>query len=200
MQTVDFYFDFGSPNAYLAHLVIPEIEKRTGAAFNYVPVLLGGLFKLANNQSPMMAYAGIPKKLAYERRETERFVKRHGITEYRQNPHFPINTLQLMRGAVAAQQLGVFRDYVEAVYRGMWAEPRNMGDPEVFKAALTAAGLDADAIIALSQTQPVKDRLIANTEAAFAKGAFGSPSFLVGGEELYFGKDRLRDVEDEITA
>jgi 2-hydroxychromene-2-carboxylate isomerase len=199
MTDAVFYFDFGSPNAYLSHRVIPDIEARTGARFDYVPVLLGGLFKLTNNQPPMVAFGAVKNKLAYEAKETERFVRRHGLSEFTFNPNFPVNTLQLMRGAVAAQDLGVFGAYVEAVFRDMWATPKKMDDPEVFRAALEAAGLPAAAIIDKTQDQTVKDRLAANTQAAFEHGAFGSPSFLVG-DELFFGKDRLRDVEEEIVA
>jgi 2-hydroxychromene-2-carboxylate isomerase len=199
MSDVIFYFDFGSPNAYLAHKVIPEIEKRSGARFVYVPALLGGIFKATGNQSPAQAFAGIPSKLAYEAKETRRFVKRHGITEYAMNPHFPVNTLQIMRGAVAAQQLGVFEAYVDAVFRAMWVNGLKMDDPAVIKHAFGDAGLPADRLIELMGDPAVKSRLIENTEAAVARGVFGSPSFLVG-DELFFGKDRLRDVEEEVAA
>jgi len=199
MTDVIFYFDFGSPNAYLAHKVIPAIEARTGAKFTYVPALLGGIFKATGNQSPAQAFAGIPLKLAYEAKETRRFVKRHGITEYASNPHFPVNTLQIMRGAVAARQLGVFEAYVDAVYRAMWVQGLKMDDPAVIKQAFEAAGLPADQLIALMGDPAVKAKLIENTEAAVANGVFGSPSFLVDGE-LFFGKDRLRDVEEAIAA
>jgi 2-hydroxychromene-2-carboxylate isomerase len=194
-----FYFDFGSPNAYLAHRVIPDVEARTGGRFAYVPVLLGGLFKLTGNQAPMVAFAGVPNKLAYEHREIERFIAKHGLTSFRMNPHFPVNTLALMRGAVAAEREGVLAPYVEAMFRGMWEEGRKLDDPTVLAAALTDAGLPAERLLALAQTPEVKERLMANTQAAYEKGAFGIPSFLVG-EELYFGKDRLRDVEDALGA
>lgn len=196
---VIFYFDFGSPNAYLAHKVIPAIEQRTGARFRYVPALLGGIFKATGNRSPAEAFAGIPSKLRYEGKETERFLKRHGITDYARNPHFPVNTLQIMRGAVAAQKLGLFEPYVEAVYRAMWVAGLKMDDPAVIEAALTAAGLPAAELMAAIGEPDVKQTLIANTEAAVAHGVFGSPSFLVG-DELFFGKDRLRDVEEAIAA
>lgn len=199
MVKVEFYFDFGSPNAYLSHKVIPRIEARTGAAFAYVPVLLGGIFKLTGNQSPAMAFAGIRNKLAYDQREMQRFIARHGLTLYRMNPHFPVNTLQLMRGAVAAQEAGVFAAYVDAVYAAMWEQGLKMDDPAVFRQALVDAGLPADQLLALIQTDAVKGRLLSNTEAAVEAGAFGSPTFLVG-SELFFGKDRLREVEEEIVA
>ncbi len=199
MVTVRFYFDFGSPNAYLSHKVIPEIGQRTGAVFQYEPILLGGVFKLTNNQSPALAFAGVKNKLAYENLEMRRFVTRHGLDRFRMNPHFPVNTLQLMRGAVAAQSAGVFEPYIETVFADMWERGRKMDNPEVVRAALDEAGLPVDDLLRLSQTDEIKARLLANTQAAVDKGAFGSPSFLVG-EELYFGKDRLRDVEEEILA
>jgi 2-hydroxychromene-2-carboxylate isomerase len=194
---VEFLFDFGSPNAYLSHKLIPAIESRTGVRFDYVPVLLGGLFKLANNRSPMEAYAGIPNKLAYERLEMTRFIKQHGLTAFRMNPHFPVNTLKIMRGACAAQELGVLEPYVDAVYAAMWEQQLNMADDAVIAGALQRAGLDAAALIAASQQQAVKDRLLQNTQAAYERGAFGSPTFFVNGE-MWFGKDRLREVEEEI--
>jgi 2-hydroxychromene-2-carboxylate isomerase len=193
-----FYFDFGSPNAYLAHRAIPDIEARTGRRFTYVPVLLGGLFKLTGNQAPMVAFAGVPKKLAYERREMERFIAKHGLTAFRMNPHFPVNTLMLMRGAVAAEVEGLLPAYVEAMFVGMWEAGLKLDDPAVLGRAVADAGLPAQRLFERAQAQEVKDRLMANTQAAYDHGAFGIPSFLVGGE-LYFGKDRLRDVEEAIA-
>jgi 2-hydroxychromene-2-carboxylate isomerase len=197
-KTADFLFDFGSPNAYLCHKVIPQIEARTGAEFVYVPILLGGLFKLANNRSPMEAFAGVPNKLAYERLERERFVKKHNLRAFRHNPHFPVNTLQIMRGAVAAQTLGCFEHYVDVVYASMWERGANMADPAVIAAELGAGGLDAQAILAATQDAEVKATLMANTQDAFERGAFGSPTFFVN-REIYFGKDRLRDVEEALA-
>jgi 2-hydroxychromene-2-carboxylate isomerase len=198
MSDVAFYFDFGSPNAYLSHKVIPAIEARTGARFDYVPVLLGGLFKLTGNRSPAEAYAGIKNKLAYEGLETRRFVRKHGLTAYHSNPYFPVNTLKIMRGAVAAERQGVFGAYVDAVFHHMWEAPKKMDDPEVIAAALTESGLDAERLMAGTEDPEVKQALLDNTNKAFEQGAFGSPSFLVEGE-LYFGKDRLRDVEEAIV-
>jgi 2-hydroxychromene-2-carboxylate isomerase len=197
MANVEFHFDFGSPNAYLAHLIIPQIEKRAGAPFEYVPVLLGGVFKLTNNRSPMESFQSVKNKLEYQRIETQRFIRRHGITRYTMNPFFPVNTLLIMRGAVAAQMEGVFDRYVDAVFRHMWAEPKKMDDPPVARAALDESGLDGARLIAMTQEPAVKDRLLANTQRSVERGAFGSPTFFVG-DELFFGKDRLRDVEEEI--
>jgi 2-hydroxychromene-2-carboxylate isomerase len=199
MPKVEFLFDFGSPNAYLSHLVIPEIEKRTGAKFVYLPVLLGGVFKLTNNRSPAETNAGIKNKPEYQRLETERFVRQHGITRYKHNPFFPVNTLMIMRGAVAAQQLGIFERYVDEVYRHMWAEPKKLDDPAVLRAALLESDLPADRLFELVQTAPVKEALMAETQRAVDRGTFGSPTFFVD-DDIYFGKDRLRDVEEAIVA
>jgi 2-hydroxychromene-2-carboxylate isomerase len=199
MGKVEFHFDFGSPNAYLSHLVIPDIEHRTGARFVYVPVLLGGVFKLTNNRSPAESLAGIRNKPEYQRLETARFVRRHGITRFAPNPFFPVNTLVPMRGAIAAQRMGVFPQYVDAIYRHMWVEPKKLDDPAVLRAALVESGFDADSILALTQAQDVKDELLASTQRSVERGTFGSPTFFVG-DEIYFGKDSLRDVEAAIAA
>lgn len=199
MPKVEFLFDFGSPNAYLCHRVIPAIEKRQGVRFDYVPVLLGGIFKATNNRSPAETYAGIRNKPDYHRLEIERFLKKHAITDYVRNPHFPVNTLALMRGAYAARELGVFERYVDEVYRHMWSQPKKMDDPAVLHAALLESGLPADQLLALAQTAPVKEALIAETTRAVERGAFGSPTFFVDGE-IWFGKDTLRDVEEAIAA
>ncbi|WP_292964585.1 2-hydroxychromene-2-carboxylate isomerase [Novosphingobium sp. UBA1939] len=192
-KAIAFLFDFGSPNAYLVHRVIPQIESRQPVVFEYVPVLLGGIFKATNNQSPATAFAHIPAKLAYDRLEIDRFCARHGIADYRMNPHFPVNTLTLMRGAIAAQHLGLFTPYVETVYHAMWRDGLKMDDPEVFARALDAAGLPAGEIAARSQAPEVKGGLIANTDRAVARGAFGAPTFFVD-DAIYFGKDRLDEA------
>ena len=197
--TVQFLFDFGSPNAYLCHKVIPEIEARTGVRFEYVPVLLGGLFKLANNRSPMEAFAGIPNKLAYDRLEMKRFISKHKLDLFRFNPHFPVNTLTIMRGAVAAKQLGMFEPYVNAIYAGMWEEGLNLSDPTVIHATLAKNSIHAEPLLQAIQSAEVKSKLLDNTQKAFDRGAFGSPTFFVD-QEIFFGKDRLRDVEEFITS
>jgi 2-hydroxychromene-2-carboxylate isomerase len=196
---VQFQFDFGSPNAYLAARVIPEIERRTATKFEHVPVLLGGIYKLTGNSSPANYLRGIRNKGEYMARETERFIRRHGITNFHRNPFFPVNTLQLMRGVVAAEAEGVFWPYFQAVYHHMWEEPKKMDDPTVMREALALSGIDADRIVARSQDADVKNRLMALTQDAVDRGAFGSPTFFVN-DEMFFGKDQLRDVEEEILA
>jgi 2-hydroxychromene-2-carboxylate isomerase len=193
-----FLFDFGSPNAFLSHEAIPAIEKRTGVKFEYVPILLGGIFKATNNKSPAESLAGIKNKPEFQVLETERFVRRFGVTPYTMNPFFPINTLNLMRAAVAAQFEGVFEKYVDAAFHHMWVEPKKMDDPEVALKAFAGSGLDAAKLFARAQDPGVKAKLIENTQSAVERGAFGSPTFFVG-KEMFFGKEQLREVEELIS-
>jgi len=193
-----FMFDVGSPNAYLSHEAIPAIEQRTGVKFEYVPVLLGGIFKATNNKSPAETLAGIKNKREFHAIETDRFVRRFGVKPYTMNPFFPVNTLNLMRAAVAAQFEGVFEKYVEAAFHHMWGEPKKMDDPEVALKALTACGLDAAKLFARAQDPDVKAKLIENTQSAVEHGAFGSPTFFVG-KEMFFGKEQLREVEEMVS-
>lgn len=197
--TVEFLFDFGSPNAYLSWKALRPILGRTGASVKVTPVLLGGLFKLTNNRSPMEAFGEVKGKLAYENLETKRFVARHGLTDFQMNPHFPVNTLLIMRGLVAARRAGVAEPYMEAVLAAMWEQGRKMDDPAVVAEVLTAAGLDAQGLLAATQEPEVKGELMAATEAAAARGAFGIPTFFVG-QEMFFGKDRLGQVEEALSA
>jgi 2-hydroxychromene-2-carboxylate isomerase len=196
---VEFHFDFGSPNAYFAHKLIPEIEQRTGGKFTYVPILLGGVFKLTNNQAPMIQFKDVKNKWNYQVLETKRFIKKHGLAKFKMNPHFPVNTVQIMRGAVAAEMDGQLGKYADAVFRHMCEEGLKMDDPEVIRTALDAADLDGARILGRIQEQDVKDKLRTNTEASVARGTFGAPTFFVG-DEIFFGKDKLRDMEEEIAA
>lgn len=198
MKTVEFLFDFGSPNAYLSRHVIPEIEKRTGVRFVYKPVLLGGLFKLTGNQAPMMALAGVPNKLKYENLEMQRFIQRYNIP-FAMNPHFPVNTLLIMRMATAAFLDGGLPEYFDAAAKLMWVTPKKMDDPEVVLSELTAAGIDAERLMKRAQEEDVKRQLLENTEDAAQRGAFGIPSFFVEGD-LYFGKNTLREIEERLTS
>ena len=195
---VEFHFDFGSPNAYLAELALPAIEKRTGVKFDYVPVLLGGVYKATNNMSPAESLRGIKNKPEYQALETRRFMARHHITTFKTNPFFPVNTLMLMRGAVAAQFENMFEPYFRAAYHHMWEDPKKMDDLQVFRDAFILSGIDIDRLIARAQQDDVKKKLIDNTADAVARGSFGSPTFFVG-KEMFFGKDQLRDVEESIV-
>ena len=193
-----FMFDFGSPNAFLSHEAIPAIEKRTGVKFEYVPILLGGIFKATNNKSPAETLAGVKNKREFHALETERFIKRFHVKPYIWNPFFPVNTLNLMRAAVAAQLEGVFEKYVDAAFHHMWVEPKKMDDPEVAAKALTESGLDGAKLLARGQEPEIKAKLIENTQNAVERGAFGSPTFFVG-KEMFFGKEQLREVEELVS-
>lgn len=195
MKTVEFIFDFGSPNAYLAYRVLPGIVERAGASLHIVPCLLGGIFKATGNQSPAAAFAHVKGKLDYDRLEMERFVARHGLGEFRFNPHFPVNTLLIMRGLVAAGAAGVEQRYLEAVLTAVWEQEKKMDEPEVVAAVLDDAGLDARALLQATQEAEIKQQLIDNTQAAVERGVFGIPTFFVG-DEMFFGKDRLMQLEE----
>jgi len=197
-KTIDFIFDFGSPNAYLAWKVLPSIAARTNTQVNIIPCLLGGLFKLTGNQAPMTAFGQVKGKLEYESLETQRFIAKHGLRDFRFNPHFPVNTLLIMRGLLAARRADVGDVYLESVLKAMWEDGKKMDDPAVVAAVLSAAGLDANAILAGAQNPDVKAELVANTSAAADRGAFGIPTFFVG-PEMFFGKERLRQVEEELA-
>ncbi|MDE2435269.1 MAG: 2-hydroxychromene-2-carboxylate isomerase [Sphingomonadales bacterium] len=192
-HSIEFLFDFGSPNAWFVHRAIPATEAAAGVRFSYTPVLLGGIFKAIGNQSPMQSYGHIQAKRDYDMLEMRRFMDRHAITGFRMNPHFPVNTLLAMRGAIAAEALGCAPAYIEAIFAAMWEQGLKMDDPEVWAGALASAGLDAAALGAMAQDPEIKARLVANTDAAVARGVFGIPTFFLG-DEMWFGKDRLRDV------
>ena len=196
---VEFHYDFGSPNAYLSHRVLPGIAERTGVEIHYVPVLLGGIFKSTNNRSPMEQFADVLNKPEYQAKETLRFLMRHDITELVRNPHFPVNTISMMRGAVFAQGKEWEAQYKDALFKAMWERGLNMADPEQIGSVLTEAGLPVAEILAAISDPDVKQGLIDNTANSVARGNFGSPSFFVN-EELFFGKDKLRDLEEEIVS
>jgi len=197
-KTVEFIFDFGSPNAYLAWHALQPILARTGAQLDITPCLLGGIFKLTGNQAPWLSYANVKGKLDYERLEMTRFISLHGLSKFKMNPHFPVNTLILMRGAIAAKQGGVLEPYVKAGLAAMWEDGDNMSDPAVFTAVMTKAGLDGAGLLAATQDPAVKSKLAENTDNAVARGVFGVPTFFVE-DDMFFGKDRLDQVEAAIT-
>ena len=195
-KTIEFFFDFGSPTTYLAHTQMPKLAADTGARIQYVPMLLGGVFKATGNQSPVM----VPAKGRWMGGDLVRFARRYGVP-FTFNPHFPINTLTLMRSAVGLQmrQPDRFMPYVNAMFHAMWVEPANLGDAAVLAATLRAAGFDAAALQALVSDAEVKTKLIANTEAAVARGVFGAPTCFVG-DEMFFGQDRLDFVREAARA
>ena len=197
-KTLELIFDFGSPNAYLSMKALPDLLDRTGADLVIAPCLLGGIFKATGNKAPMIQYADAPAKLAYENLEMRRFIAKHGLVKFRINPHFPVNTLTIMRGAIVAEDEGNLDDYVDAVNRAMWEEGLKMDDPEVIATFLSANGFDGPALLARTQEPEIKAKLAQNTETAVARGVFGIPTFFVGGE-MFFGKDRLAQVEEALA-
>ena len=194
---IEFHFDFGSPNAYLSHLAIPEIEKRLGIEFEYVPILLGGVFKLTNNASPAETLRGIRNKVEYQEIETVRFLTKYKITNFKKNPFFPVNTLKLMRGAVSLLGKDNYSHYVDQTFAHMWAEPKKMDEEAVFRAALISSGLPADKILEDIMQPKIKNRLVQLTSQSVERGTFGSPTFFLD-EEIFFGKDKLIDLEHAI--
>jgi 2-hydroxychromene-2-carboxylate isomerase len=197
MATLDFIFDFASPNAYFSYKVLPDILARTGAELNIQPVLLGGLFKITGNQPPMVAFGKVKGKLEYEMLESKRFTEKHNLTDFKFNEHFPVNTISIARGLLAARELDCEKQYIEVVLSAMWEQSQNMSDPEVIAKVLNEGGLDAAAIFELIQTDAIKEKLKVNTQAAVDRGAFGIPTFYVG-DDMFFGKDRLAQVEEAL--
>jgi 2-hydroxychromene-2-carboxylate isomerase len=192
-KSFDFLFDVGGPNGYLVHKILPEFCARTGATAKYVPILLGGLFKATGNSAPMMRYRDAPAKWAYEQLEFQRFIAAHAIP-FRMNPHFPPNSLTAMRALVGAEREGLLMPATDAIMAGAWEEGVDLSDPSAIAACFDAAGLDGAKLIALAADAEVKAKLVANTEAAVARGAFGIPTFYVG-DEMFWGKERLAQVE-----
>ena len=186
-KQAEFFFDFGSPTAYLAWTQLPRLVAEAGATLVWRPMLLGGVFKATGNASPVT----VPAKGRWMFQDMARWARRYGVA-LAMNPHFPINTLTLMRGAVGLQmrQPADFERYVETVYRAMWAQPVNMGDAAVMAEVLQRAGFDPAAFSALAGDAEVKAALVANTEEAVARGVFGAPTVFVG-EQMFFGQDRL---------
>jgi 2-hydroxychromene-2-carboxylate isomerase len=197
--TIEFIFDFGSANAYLAYRALPPILARTGARLMINPCLLGGIFKATGNQAPTVAFAAIKGKLEYEMLEIRRFVAKHRLDKFRLNPHFPVNTLMLMRGLVAAREAGVGDAFLEMGLEGLWEEGLKLDDREVLARRIDSAGLSSASLLAVAQTDRVKLKLADNTAAAVARGVFGIPTFFVG-DDMFFGKDRLAQVEEAVEA
>lgn len=194
MTSFRFLFDVGAPNAYLVHKIMPEFSARTGAIADYVPVLLGGVFKATGNRAPILRYADAPAKWAYEQLEFVRFVKAHGITQFHQNPHFPVNSLLAMRVITGVRGSPEFMPVVDALMAAMWEEGAKLDERDVLIEALASRGLDGPALAALADQAEVKAALVSETESAVARGVFGVPTFFVG-DEMFWGKERLGQVE-----
>jgi 2-hydroxychromene-2-carboxylate isomerase len=195
---IEFVFDFASPNAYLVHHVLPALAARHNADLQIVPCLLGGLFKLTGNQAPMRAFGGIKGKMAYENLEMQRFIAQHGLSRFRTNAHFPVNTLLLMRGLIAARHRGEEPAYVAAGLAAMWEDGLKLDEADVIAGVMDRAGLHGAALMAATQNDAIKAELLASTEAVAARGAFGIPTLFVGGE-MYFGKERLPQIEAQLA-
>ncbi len=196
---IDYIFDFGSPNAYMVHKMLPTISRRTGADFHYIPCLLGGIFKETGNLPPWQAFANVPVKMEYERLEIQRFLIKNKLTEFSMNPHFPINTISLVRGACAMkiESDDKYLNYIDVIFKAMWEDKVNMNDPHEVSKVLTAAGYNASEFIELIQSPNIKEQLKANTTMAIERGVFGIPTLFVG-DEMFFGKERLGQMEEEI--
>lgn len=195
-KSVEFFFDFGSPTTYLAWTQLPRICADAGAELIYRPMLLGGVFQATGNASPIE----VPAKGKHVMLDLQRFAKRYGVP-MTFNPHFPINTLGLMRGAVAVQlrQPERFDDYVKTIFQAMWVDAQNLGDLAVLGKVLAAGGFDPQALLALTGEQEIKDALKATTEEAIKRGAFGAPIMFVG-DQMFFGQDRLDFVREALNA
>ena len=196
---VDFIYDVATPNGYLAHKVIPEFENRTHVKFNYIPCLAGGIFKLTNNTPPLIANADVKNKSDYFFIEMNRFIQKHKINQFKNNSYFPQNSLLIQRGAIAAQQLNIFKEYVDCTMSGMWEKDLNIQDKDVLKQALEEDGIDYKAIFNIIETKECKDQLIANTSWAVEKGAFGIPTFFID-DQIFFGKDHMYQLEEYISS
>ena len=192
---ITFIYDIASPNAYLCHRVIPEFEKKHNVEIEYFPCLLGGIFKLTNNQPPWMAFAEITNKSGYMNIEMDRFMKFHKISEFKLNPHFPINTVTIQRGLLAAKKLDCEKEYIDVVAKGMWEEEVNLGDKEILEEFLTKKSLPGKDILELTSDDQIKQQLIENTQKAVDAGVFGVPTFILN-EEVFFGKEALREIPD----
>lgn len=195
-KTIEFFFDYGSPYSYIAETQIDALARRTDAVVQRRPFLLGGAHKDTGNQSPVFETC-VPKR-EYGGVTMQRWIARHGIP-FQLNPFFPINTLAAMRMAVAAQELGVFDTFHTNVFRAFWVDGKNMGDPEIFGAVLSDAGLDTQALFTKSQEQGVKDTLKKATEEAVSRGVFGAPTFFFG-DQMYFGQDHMLFLEADLLA
>ena len=192
-KTFEFLFDVAGPNGYLVHRVLPDFCAQTGATAVYVPVLLGGLMKATGNRPPWMVYADVPAKVAYDQLEFQRFIDAHKLTKFRMNPHFPPNSLTAVRVMTGAARMGIQPAVIETLLTAMWEEEKNLSDRDILAQVLETAGHDSVALLTLADSDEVKADVIANTERAVARGAFGIPTFFVG-DEMFFGKERLPQV------
>lgn len=196
-KTLDFYYDFGSPNAYFAWKALQGVSERTGLDIIMHPVLIGGIFKSTNNQPPWQAFGNVPNKMKYMQLEIQRFIQEHKLTNFKFNSAFPVNTLLAMRGAIAAQQADVHDAYYPAVFKAIWEDDKDISQPDILADVLTAAGMDGVALMQATQTPEVKQGLMEATQTCVDRGAFGLPTFFLG-DDIYFGKDRVWQIEQAV--
>jgi len=198
MAILDFYYDFGSPNAYFAWKALQGVSERTGLEVIMHPVLIGGIFKSTGNQPPWQAFGNVPNKMKYMQLEIQRFIKEHGLTKFKFNSAFPINTLLAMRAAIAAQNAGVHEAYYPVVFKAIWEDDKNISQPEILAKVLNEAGLDGAALVTATQNPDIKQALMDATQACVDRGAFGLPTFFLG-DNIYFGKDRVWQIERTVS-
>jgi len=191
-KTIEFFFDFVSPTAYIAHQVLPKIADKAGATLEYRPMFLGGVMKATGNAPPAM----VPAKGAWMSQDLDRWCKKYGVS-YKFNPHFPVNTLPVMRGACALHDSDVFPAYLDAMFNAVWQEEKNMAEPAEIAGVVSGLGLNAEEFALLCQKPEWKQKLKANTDEAVERGAFGAPAIFVG-DDLYFGQDRLFMVAEAV--
>ena len=196
-RSVDFYYDIGSPNCYMANKALSPILERTGATVNYKICLLGGVFEATGNQPPWMAAGQVKPKMDFIMLEIKRFLKKHELSKFAMTPHFPLNSLLCMRAAISAEEQGRLGEYFTALETLIWEEGVKMDDPEIFASSLTEQGFDGAALLTSTQDTNVKERLKGYTQDAVSRGIFGVPTFFVG-NEMFFGKDQLHRVEEEL--
>ena len=198
MATLDFYYDFGSPNAYFAWKALQGVSERTGLEILMHPVLIGGIFKSTGNQPPWQAFGNVPNKMKYMQLEIQRFIKQHELTAFKFNSAFPVNTLLAMRGAIAAQHAGVHDSYLPVVFEAIWEDDRDISQPDVLAEILSGAGMEGKALVKATQTPEVKQALMDATQACVDRGTFGLPTFFLG-DDIYFGKDRIWQIEQAVS-
>ena len=195
---IEFYYDFGSPNAFLVHSIIEKIENKTGYKTKYIPVLLGGIFKLTNNIAPYIAYKNVKNKLEYQSIEFNRFVKKHAI-KFNHNIHFPLRTVELMRAAVFFEGRRDYKKFINTIFKHSWSEPKKLDDLKILQEVLENNNFSFSEIFKAINSQKIKNKLKENTNLAVEKGIFGTPSFIIK-NQLFFGKDSICDLQDYLLS
>lgn len=194
-ETIEFFYDFVSPPTYVGFSRLPELQKKFGVTIDYKPILLGAVHKAVDHTAAVFQ---APSKIQWMFRDLARTSKRHGIP-LAMNEHFPMSTLGLMRGALVAKERGEVEAFNNAFFRAVWAENKNVTDPEVMMAVLTDAGLDPRVYATRTQESEIKELLKSETAEAIERGVFGAPTYIAKGE-LIFGQDRHYVVEEILGA